>query len=203
VERRQPRNPPRPLLPRTIKCIMMSISYKSLCVQTKSVFFNTTIFNGNIYIYNNYLLSNTICVLCIFIYMYCVFCLFVLVLIIGITCTVHVMLMHIYMLRSFGVCLSAATISMISWPVCSRVRAMHGPMWVCLTNKTLFINDIMMRNACLISYGIPKSTHNNTSTCISTYFFLFEYLSNLTCSSDHPRINCFFPFLRVCHHTYA
>jgi hypothetical protein len=24
-------------------------------------------------------------------------------------------------------------------PVCSRVRALHGPMWVCVTNKSLFI----------------------------------------------------------------
>jgi hypothetical protein len=24
-------------------------------------------------------------------------------------------------------------------PVCSRLRALHGPLWVCLTNKTLFI----------------------------------------------------------------
>jgi hypothetical protein len=24
-------------------------------------------------------------------------------------------------------------------PVCSRIRALHGPLWACLINKTLFV----------------------------------------------------------------
>jgi hypothetical protein len=53
--------------------------------------------------------------------------------------------------------LSGHTCCWIVLPVCSRVRALHGPSWVCATDKTLFVSYLI--NFCfplikhLISYN--------------------------------------------------